>query len=144
MQILLQKGKGRHHSPHPRDIFAHVFTRCFTVSLTYAFIFLLFDVLVLKMSHALAVLDPDPTLQETKFIGPAKTQLHFCSTGQNIASTYYIHMRVLFNFTQMLEIPSSISATYKNYTKTYPEMFKTQLYFITKISVSCQQNGFRL
>jgi hypothetical protein len=57
------------------------------------------------MNMAKAVLDPEPTLQDCKYIEPAKLQPHFRLSRKYVDSTHYIHIRIPFNFTNLLQTP---------------------------------------
>ncbi len=110
------------------------------LSITSAFIFFIIDSVVLKMSHASAVPNPDPTRLDSKFIEPSKQQLHFHPSGQQATSMNYVHIWVPFNFSQMIDFSSQVSIQYKKYTKNQSEPFKSQTYWVAKISESCLNN----
>jgi hypothetical protein len=72
------------------------------------------------MNLVTAVPDTDPSLQNTKYIEPAKFQLHFRPSGHYAAPTPCVHISVPFKVIQLIEMPSKILAFYTNYTEIYP------------------------
>jgi hypothetical protein len=54
-----------------------------------------------------------------------------------VASTHFIHIRVPFNFSQLLATPDNILNSYHNYIEKWPEPFGTQVEEVAEISRSC-------
>jgi len=89
------------------------------------------------MNGAMAVPDPEPRLLDANTAEPAKLQLLFCPSGKYVALTHFIHVRVPFNFSKLLETPAQIFKTYHNYIDKWPEPFRTQVDEVADISKSC-------
>ena len=81
--------------------------------------------------------DPAPTLLDSNFVEPPNLQLLFRPSGKYAASTHFIHIRVPFNFSQLLATPDNIFFQYHNYIELWPEPFRTQVEEIAEISRSC-------
>jgi hypothetical protein len=92
------------------------------------------------MKGALAVPDPEPRLLDANAATPAKLQLLFCPSGKYAASTHFIHFRVPFNFSKLLETPANIFQTYHAYIDKWPEPFRTQVEEVAEISKSCLED----
>jgi hypothetical protein len=95
------------------------------------------ELLALKMNGAMAVPDPEARLLDANAAEPAKLQLLFCPSGKYAASTHFIHVRVPFNFSKLLETPDQIFQHYRQYTEKWPEPFRTQVNEVADISKSC-------
>jgi len=54
-----------------------------------------------------------------------------------VASTHFIHIRVLFNFLQLLVTPVNIFSKYQKYTNLWPEPFRTQVEEVAELSCAC-------
>jgi hypothetical protein len=89
------------------------------------------------MNGAMAVPDPEPRLLDANAATPAKLQLLFHPSRQYAASTHFIHVRVPFNFSKLLETPANIFQTYHAYIDKWPEPFRTQVEEVADISKSC-------
>jgi hypothetical protein len=89
------------------------------------------------MNGAVAVPDPEPRLLDAKTAEPAKLQLLFRPSGKYAASTHFIHVRVPFNFSLLLETPARIFENYQTYIDKWPEPFRTQVKEVADISRSC-------
>ncbi len=89
------------------------------------------------MNRAMAVPDPEPRLLDTNAATPQKLQLLFRPSGKYAASTHFIHVRVPFNFSKLLETPAQIFQTYHTYIDKWPEPFRTQVNEVADISKSC-------
>jgi hypothetical protein len=76
-------------------------------------------------------------LQDSKYIELAKLQVHFRPYRKYADLTDYIHVRVPFNFSNLLMTPDRINAHYDKYVRIWPEPFKTQMKQIIKVSRSC-------
>jgi hypothetical protein len=92
------------------------------------------------MNGALAVPDPEPRLLKANAATPAKLQLLFRPSGKYAASTHFIHVRVPFNFSKLLETPANIFQTYHDYIDKWPEPFRTQVAEVAEISRSCLED----
>jgi hypothetical protein len=64
------------------------------------------------MNGALAVPDPEPSLLDSNFVEPKNLQLLFRPSGKYVASTHFIHIRVLFNFSQLILTPTLVLNQY--------------------------------
>jgi hypothetical protein len=53
-----------------------------------------------------------------------------------VASTHFIHIRVPFNFSQLLATPMNIYNQYQKYIKKWPEPFRTQVEEVAEISIA--------
>jgi uncharacterized coiled-coil protein SlyX len=95
------------------------------------------EILALKMNGAVAVPDPEPRLLDAKTAEPTKLQLLFRPSGKYAASTHFIHVRVPFNFSLLLETPARIFDNYQTYIDKWPEPFRTQVQEVADISRSC-------
>jgi hypothetical protein len=84
-----------------------------------------------------AVLDPGPSLLDSNLVEPANLQLLFRPSGKYAASTHFIHIRVQFNFSQLLATPTNIFTQYHKYTRLWPEPFHTQVGEVAEISHAC-------
>jgi hypothetical protein len=89
------------------------------------------------MNRADAVPDSAPTLLDSNFVEPTNLQLLFRPSGKYAASTHFIHIRVPFNFSQLLATPMNIFNQYHNYIEKWPEQFCTQVEEVAEISCSC-------
>ena len=89
------------------------------------------------MNGVMAVPDPEPRLLDANTATPQKLQLLFRPSGKYAASTHFIHVRVPFNFSKLLETPAQIFQTYQSYIDKWPEPFRTQVYEVADISKSC-------
>jgi hypothetical protein len=121
----------------PRSFFSKAASPCFRTCLSTAFIFFFLDILALKINPADAVPDPEPKLLDSNFLEPTKLQLLFRPSGKYTASTHFIHIRVLFNFSQLTLTPDLIFDHYHRYIKKCPEPFHTQVEEVAEISQSC-------
>jgi hypothetical protein len=77
------------------------------------------------MNGAMAVPDLELRLLDANTVTPPKLQLLFCPSGKYAASTHFIHVRVPFNFSKLLETLAKISETYHMYIDKWPEPFRT-------------------
>jgi hypothetical protein len=89
------------------------------------------------MNGAMAVPDPEPRLLDANAAEPAKLQLLFRPSGKYAASTHFIHVRVPFNFSKLLDTPTKIFEQYQTYIDKWPEPFRTQVDKVAGISRSC-------
>ncbi len=87
------------------------------------------ELLALKMNGAMAVPDPEPRLLDTNAAEPTKLQLLFHPSGKYATSTHFIHVRVPFNFSQLLETPTKIFEQYQNYMIEVDLMISTTYWF---------------
>jgi hypothetical protein len=105
-----------------------------------AFFFFFLDILALKINGAQAVPDQEPKLLDSNFVKPSKLQLLLRPSGKYAASTHFIHIRVPFNFSQLIITPTRIFNEYHRYIKKWPGPFRTQIEEVTEISQSCLAN----
>jgi len=112
-------------------------TPCFLTFITSYYFFFILELLALKMNGAMAVPDPEPRLLDANAATPQKLQLLFRPSGKYAASTHFIHVRVPFNFSKLLETPAQIFQTYHTYIDKWPEPFRTQVEEVADISKSC-------
>jgi hypothetical protein len=82
--------------------------------------FFVLELLALKIDGAHSVPDPEPKLEDSNFVEPSKLQLLFCPSGKYAASTHFIHIRVPFNFSQLLLTPNSSSMSTTGTSKNGP------------------------
>ena len=121
----------------PRSFLSKAATPCFRSFIASHYVFFILELLALKMNGALAVPDPEPRLLKANAATPAKLQLLFRPSRKYAASTYFIHIRVPFNFSKLLETPANIFQTYHAYIDKWPEPFRTQVAEVAEISRSC-------
>ncbi len=121
----------------PRSFFTKAATPCFCSFIASYYVFFILELLALKMNGAMAVPDPEPRLLDANAATPAKLQLLFRPSGKYAASTHFIHIRVPFNFSKLLETPANIFQTYHAYIDKWPEPFRTQVEEVADISKSC-------
>ena len=137
VQIRAQLSQSNRDKINTRGFFSKAYTPCYrTFVASYYFCFIL-EILALKINPANAVPDPAPTLLDSNFVEPANLQLLFRPSGKYAASTHFIHIRVPFNFSQLLATPDNIFFQYHNYIELWPEPFRTQVEEIAEISRSC-------
>jgi hypothetical protein len=86
------------------------------------------------MNQVEAVPDPAPTLLDSNFVEPQNLQLLFRPSGQYAASTHLVHIRVPFNFSQVLATPNDILLEYRKYVDKWQEPHCTQLEEIAELS----------
>jgi hypothetical protein len=135
-EICEKVSKGRSDKTHPRGFLTKAATPCFCTILTSSYFFIL-ELLALKMNEAHAVPDLELSLLDSNFIEPSKLQLLFRPSGKYAASTHFIHIRVPFNFSQLLNTPDLIFNQYHGYIEQWPPPFRTQVEEIAEISRSC-------
>ncbi len=110
---------------------------CFRTFIASYYVCFILELLALKMNGAIAVPDPEPRLLDANTATPQKLQLLFRPSGKYAASTHFIHVRVAFNFSKLLETPAQIFQTYQTYIDKWPEPFRTQVDEVADISKSC-------
>jgi hypothetical protein len=89
------------------------------------------------MNRALAVPDLEPSLLDSNFDEPKNLQLLFRPSRKYAASTHFIHIRVPFNFSQLVLTPTLILNQCHRYIEKWTEPFCTQVKEVAKISRSC-------
>ena len=139
-EIRQKISQGRRNKAGPRSFFTKAATPCFRSFIASYYVFFILELLALKMNGALAVPDPEPRLLEANAATPAKLQLLFRLSGKYAASTHFIHVRVPFNFSKLLETPANIFQTYHAYIDKWPEPFRTQVEEVAEISRSCLED----
>jgi len=136
-EIHEQIRKSRSNKTDARGFFTQACSPCYCTFIASYYIFFILELLALKMNGANAVPDPTLSLLDSNFIEPANLQLLFRPSGKYATSTQIIHIRVLFNFSQLLATPMNIFNHYHNYIEKWPEPFCTQVEEVTEISRSC-------
>jgi hypothetical protein len=86
------------------------------------------------MNQVEAVPDPAPTLLDSNFVEPQNLQLLFRPSGQYAASTHLVHIRIPFNFSQVLATPNDIFLEYRKYVDKWQEPHRAQLEDIAELS----------
>jgi hypothetical protein len=137
VQIRAQLRQSNRNKTGARGFFSKAYTPCYRTFVTSYYFFFILELLVLKINPANAVPDPAPTLLDSNFVEPSNLQLLFRLSGKYAASTHFIHIRVPFNFSQLLATPNNIFFQYHNYIKLWPEPFHTQVEEVAEISRSC-------
>jgi hypothetical protein len=90
---------------------------------------------LLKMSQGQLLLDSDPELINAKSLDFAKPKLFFKNIGCYAATCTYIHVRIPFNFTQILDTKNTIKQNYNLLLNKHEEPFKTIAKTTTDISL---------
>jgi len=78
---------------------------------------------LLKMSQGQQL--PDPELINAKSLDFTKPKLFFKNIGRYVATSTYIHVRIPFNFSQILDTKSTIKQHYNVLLDKHEEPFKT-------------------
>jgi hypothetical protein len=129
LEISQKICEGCHHKAGPRCFFSKAANPCFRTFLALYYLCFILELLALKMNGAMAVPDPEPRLLDTNAAEPTKLQLLFHPFGKYAASTHFIHVRVPFNFSQLLETPTKIFEQYQNYMIEVDLMISTTYWF---------------
>jgi hypothetical protein len=140
LQQVAQEAKGKCKAMRkagPRHFFTKAANPCFRTFIASYYVFFILELLALKMNGAMAVPDPEPRLIDANAAEPAKLQLLFRPSEKYAASTHFIHVRVPFNFSKLLETPAQILNHYQSYIDKWPEPFRTQVDEVADISKSC-------
>ncbi len=140
MQNYVQIHAQLHQSDRNKAGTSGFFTPCYQTFITSYYVFFIMELLVLKINVANAVPDPAPALLDSNFVEPANLQLLFRLSGKYAASTHFIHIRVPFNFLQLLATPMNIFSQYQKYTGLWPEPFHTQVEEVAELSRACIEN----
>jgi len=90
---------------------------------------------LLKMSHGQSLPDPDPELINAKSLNFAKPKLFFKNIGRYTATSTYIHVRIPFNFSQILDTKNTIEQHYVTLLDKHEEPFKTIAKTTTDVSL---------
>ena len=80
---------------------------------------------LLKMSQGQQLPDPDPELINAKSLDFAKPKLFFKNIGRYAATSTYIHVRIPFNFSQILDTKATIEQQYQVLLDKHEDPFKT-------------------
>ncbi len=107
--------KGRRHKAGPWRFFSKAANPCFHTFIASYYLCFILELLALKMNRAMAVPDPEPRLLDANAAEPAKLQLLFCPSGKYEESTHFIHVRVPYNFSKLLDTPAQIFEHYQTY-----------------------------
>ncbi len=97
--------------------------------------FLLIFYGLLKMSQGQSLPDPDPELINTKNLDFAKPKLFFKKMGKYAATSTYIHVRIPFNFAQILDTKNTIEQHYELLLDKHEEPFKSIAKTTTDVSL---------
>ena len=116
-QIREKIRQGRRHKAGAGRFFPKAFNPYYRTFITTYYLYFILEILVLKMNQVEAVPDPAPTLLDSNFVEPNNLQLLFRPSGQYAASTHLVHVRVPFNFSQVLATPNEIFLEYRNYVE---------------------------
>ncbi len=90
---------------------------------------------LLKMSQGQQLPDPVPELINAKSLDFAKPKLFFKNIGRYAATSTNIHVRIPFNFSQILDTRSTIEQHYNVLLNKHEEPFKTIAKTTTDISL---------
>jgi hypothetical protein len=116
------------HSKGQKNVLGRTFPANFS-----KFILIIYD--LLKMSQGQQLPDPDPELINEKSLDFAKPKLFFKNIGRYPATSMYIHVRIPFNFSQILDTSSTIEKHYKVLLDKHKEPFKTIAKTTTDVSL---------
>jgi hypothetical protein len=115
-------------SKSKKDVFGRIFPANFT-----KFILIIYG--LLKMSQGQMLLDLDPELINAKSLDFVKPKLFFKNIGRNAATSTYIHDRIPFNFTQILDTKNTIEQNYNLLLDKHKEPFITIAKTTTDVSL---------
>jgi hypothetical protein len=87
---------------------------------------------LLKMSQGQQLPDPDPELINAKSLDFTKPKLFFKNIGRYVATSTYIHVRIPFNFSEILDTRSIIE---QHYNVLLDKDFKTIAKTTTDVSL---------
>jgi hypothetical protein len=90
---------------------------------------------LLKMSQGQQLPDPDPELINAKSLDFAKRKLFFKNIGRYAATSTYIHVRIPFNFSQILDTKATIEQQYQVLLDKHEDPFKTIAKTTTDVSL---------
>jgi len=100
----------------------NVFGRTFPAILP-KFILIIYG--LLKMSQGQQLPDQDLELINAKSLNFAKPKLFFKNIGRYAATSTYIHVRIPFNFSQILDTKATIEQQYQVLLDKHEDPFKT-------------------
>jgi hypothetical protein len=87
------------------------------------------------MSYGQQLPDPEPELINAKSLDFAKPKLFFKNIGRYAATSTYIHVRVPFNFSQILDTKATIEQQYQVLLDKHEDPFKTIAKTTTDVSL---------
>ncbi len=87
------------------------------------------------MSQGQQLPDPDPELINAKSLVFAKPKLFFKNIGRYAATSTYIHVRIPFNFSQILDTKTTIEQQYQVLLDKHEDPFKTIAKTTTDVSL---------
>jgi hypothetical protein len=87
------------------------------------------------MSQGQQLPDPDPELINAKSLYFAKPKLFFKNIGRYAATSTYIHFRIPFNFSQVLDTKATIKQQYQVLLDKHGDPFKTIAKTTTDVSL---------
>jgi hypothetical protein len=108
----------------------NVFGKTFPANLP-KFILLIYG--LLKMSQGQQL--PDPELINAKSLDFAKPKISFKNIGRYAATSTYIHVRIPFNFSQILDTKTTIGQQYQVLLEKHEDPFKTITKTTTDVSL---------
>ena len=108
----------------------NVFGRTFPANLP-KFILIIYG--LLKMSQGQQL--PDPELINAKSLNFTKPKLFFKNIGRYAATSTYIHVRIPFNFSQILDTKTTIEQQYQVLLDKHEDPFKTIAKTTTDVSL---------
>jgi hypothetical protein len=90
---------------------------------------------LLKMSQGQQLPDPEPELINAKSLDFAKPKLFFKNIGRYAATSTYIHVRIPFNFSKILDTKITIEQQYQVLLDKHEDPFKTIAKTTTDVSL---------
>jgi hypothetical protein len=87
------------------------------------------------MSHGQQLPDPDPELINAKSLNFTKPKLFFKNIGRYTATSTEIHVRIPFNFSQILDMKNTIDQHYNTLLDKHEEPFRTIAKTTTYVSL---------
>jgi hypothetical protein len=87
------------------------------------------------MSQGQSLPDPDPELINAKSLDFAEPKLFFKNMGKCAATSTYIHVRIPFNFTQILDTKNTIEQHYELLLDIHEETVKSIAKTTTDVSL---------
>jgi hypothetical protein len=90
---------------------------------------------LLKMSQGQSLPDPDLELINVRSLNFAKQKLFFKNIGRYTTTSTYIHVKIPFNFTQILDTKNIIEENYKKLLDKHEEPFKLIAKTTTDVSL---------
>jgi hypothetical protein len=95
------------------------------------------------MSQGQQLPDPDLELINAKSLDFAKPKLFFKNIGRYAATSTYIHVRVPFNFSQILDTKATIEQQYQVLLDKHEDPFKTITTGVSLLTISASIKDFQ-